>query len=101
VAEVLTPNGAADSASAGETVTVRLSEDVDVSRGDMFVAADAAATAKKLTADLCWFDDESLNPRASTCSSTPRPACSRACRRSIACSTCIRCRTKPAAMRST
>ena len=63
VAEVLTPNGAADSASAGDTVTVRLSEDVDVSRGDMFVAFDAAATAaKKLTADLCWFDDESLNP---------------------------------------
>ncbi|CAG9176027.1 Sulfate adenylyltransferase subunit 1 [Cupriavidus laharis] len=63
VAEVLTPNGAADSASAGDTVTVRLSEDVDVSRGDMFVAADAAAaSAKKLQADLCWFDDESLNP---------------------------------------
>jgi len=63
VAEVLTPNGAADSASAGDTVTVRLAEDVDVSRGDMFVAADAtAASAKKLQADLCWFDDESLNP---------------------------------------
>jgi sulfate adenylyltransferase subunit 1 len=63
VAEVLTPNGSADSASAGETVTVRLAEDVDVSRGDMFVAADAtAASAKKLQADLCWFDDESLNP---------------------------------------
>ncbi len=63
VAEVLTPNGAADSASAGDTVTVRLAEDVDVSRGDMFVAADAtAASAKKLQADLCWFDDEALNP---------------------------------------
>ncbi len=63
VAEVLTPNGAADSANAGDTVTVRLSEDVDVSRGDMFVAADAASvSAKKLQADLCWFDDESLNP---------------------------------------
>ncbi|WP_423198280.1 MULTISPECIES: sulfate adenylyltransferase subunit 1 [unclassified Cupriavidus] len=63
VAEVLTPNGAADSANAGDTVTVRLSEDVDVSRGDMFVAADATAVAaRKLQADLCWFDDESLNP---------------------------------------
>ena len=63
VAEVLTPNGSADSASAGDTVTVRLAEDVDVSRGDMFVAADTATeSAKKLTADLCWFDDESLNP---------------------------------------
>ncbi|KJK22709.1 sulfate adenylyltransferase [Burkholderiaceae bacterium 16] len=63
VAEVLTPNGVAESASVGETVTVRLSEDVDVSRGDMFVAAGAdSVSAKKLTADLCWFDDESLNP---------------------------------------
>ncbi|NUT15248.1 MAG: sulfate adenylyltransferase subunit 1 [Cupriavidus sp.] len=63
VAEVLTPNGAAESANVGDTVTVRLAEDVDVSRGDMFVAADAGtASAKKLQADLCWFDDESLNP---------------------------------------
>ncbi|RDK12210.1 sulfate adenylyltransferase subunit 1 [Cupriavidus lacunae] len=63
VAEVLTPNGVAESANVGDTVTVRLTEDVDVSRGDMFVAADAAtAPAKKLQADLCWFDDESLNP---------------------------------------
>ncbi|CAG2142454.1 sulfate adenylyltransferase subunit 1 [Cupriavidus plantarum] len=63
VAEVLTPNGSADSANAGDTVTVRLAEDVDVSRGDMFVSAETAAVAaKKLQADLCWFDDESLNP---------------------------------------
>ncbi|AOZ00645.1 sulfate adenylyltransferase [Cupriavidus sp. USMAHM13] len=63
VAEVLTPNGAAEFAGAGETITVRLAEDVDVSRGDMFVAAEATAQpARKLQADLCWFDDEALNP---------------------------------------
>ncbi|MBY4895382.1 sulfate adenylyltransferase subunit 1 [Cupriavidus sp. AU9028] len=63
VAEVLTPNGAAESAAAGETVTVRLSEDVDVSRGDMFVAAESEPNAaRKLQADLCWFDDAALNP---------------------------------------
>ena len=66
IAEVLTPNGAAEEASAGETVTIRLAEDVDVSRGDMFVAAAAAESqqalpAKKLQADLCWFDDAALN----------------------------------------
>ena len=61
VAEVLTPT--AESAGAGETITVRLAEDVDVSRGDMFVAAEATAQpARKLQADLCWFDDEALNP---------------------------------------
>lgn len=63
IAEVLTPNGAAQAAHAGETVTIRLTEDVDVSRGDMFVAADAdALAARKLQADLCWFDDAALNP---------------------------------------
>ncbi|GCB03837.1 sulfate adenylyltransferase subunit 1 [Ralstonia sp. SET104] len=67
VAEVLTPNGAADSAGPGETVTVRLADDVDISRGDTIVAVSTEATAaanaaKKLHADLCWFDEHALNP---------------------------------------
>ncbi|CAJ0796944.1 Sulfate adenylyltransferase subunit 1 [Ralstonia psammae] len=64
VAEVLTPNGAADSAGPGETITVRLADDVDISRGDTIVAAPttAANAAKKLHADLCWFDEHELNP---------------------------------------
>ncbi|MDO7224612.1 sulfate adenylyltransferase, partial [Acinetobacter baumannii] len=53
VAEVLTPNGSADSAGPGETITVRLADDVDISRGDTIVAAPTTATnaAKKLHAD--------------------------------------------------
>ena len=48
VAEVLTPNGAADSAGPGETITVRLADDVDISRGDTIVAAPTtAALARK------------------------------------------------------
>ncbi|CAJ0775301.1 Sulfate adenylyltransferase subunit 1 [Ralstonia condita] len=64
VAEVLTPNGAAESAGPGETITVRLADDVDISRGDTIVAAPttAANAAKKLHADLCWFDEHELNP---------------------------------------
>ena len=64
VAEVLTPNGSADSAGPGETITVRLADDVDISRGDTIVAAPTTATnaAKKLHADLCWFDEHELNP---------------------------------------
>ncbi|CAH0443946.1 Sulfate adenylyltransferase subunit 1 [Ralstonia syzygii subsp. syzygii] len=63
VAEVLTPNGAADSAGPGETITVRLADDVDISRGDTVVAASTAANAaRKLHADLCWFDEAELNP---------------------------------------
>jgi len=66
VAEIIAPvpGGTAqvDRAFAGQAVTIRLAEDVDVSRGDTFVPlADAAQPAKKLEADLCWFDDEPLS----------------------------------------
>ncbi|MEX3968535.1 sulfate adenylyltransferase subunit 1 [Paraburkholderia sp. EG286B] len=68
VAEIIAPvpGGTAqvDRAFAGQTVTIRLAQDVDVSRGDTFVpAADATQPAKKLEADLCWFDDEPLSPQ--------------------------------------
>lgn len=49
-------------AFAGQTVTLRLAEDVDVSRGDTFVpAAQPVEPAKKLEADLCWFDEMPLS----------------------------------------
>ncbi len=66
VAEIIAPvpGGTApvDRAFAGQTVTIRLGEDVDVSRGDTFVhAGENAQPAKKLEADLCWFDEEPLS----------------------------------------
>ncbi|WP_285601988.1 GTP-binding protein, partial [Trinickia caryophylli] len=66
VAEIVAPvvggTAAVASAFAGQTVTIRLEEDVDVSRGDMFVRAEQAPQpAKKLEADLCWFDEEPLS----------------------------------------
>ncbi|POR55847.1 sulfate adenylyltransferase subunit 1 [Paraburkholderia eburnea] len=66
VAEIIAPvpGGTAqvDRAFAGQTVTIRLAEDVDVSRGDTFVpAGDDTQPAKKLEADLCWFDEEPLS----------------------------------------
>ncbi|WP_404980389.1 MULTISPECIES: sulfate adenylyltransferase subunit 1 [unclassified Caballeronia] len=68
VAEIVAPvpGGVSpvDRAFAGQTVTIRLAEDVDVSRGDTFVPAAAAVDpAKKLEADLCWFDEEPLSPQ--------------------------------------
>ncbi|WP_213297001.1 sulfate adenylyltransferase subunit 1 [Paraburkholderia sacchari] len=68
VAEIIAPvpGGTAqvDRAFAGQTVTIRLAEDVDVSRGDTFVpASDDTQPAKKLEADLCWFDEEPLSPQ--------------------------------------
>jgi len=68
VSEIIAPvpGGTAqvDRAFAGQTVTIRLEQDVDVSRGDTFVLAAAAPQpARKLEADLCWFDDTPLNTR--------------------------------------
>ncbi len=71
VAEIIAPvpGGVAqvDRAFAGQTVTIRLTEDVDVSRGDTFVPRNTSGTkiepAKKLDADLCWFDEEPLSPQ--------------------------------------
>jgi sulfate adenylyltransferase subunit 1 len=66
VAEIIAPvpGGTAqvDRAFAGQTVTIRLAEDVDVSRGDTFVLASGVVQpAKKLEADLCWFDETPLS----------------------------------------
>jgi sulfate adenylyltransferase subunit 1 len=66
VAEIIAPvpggTASVDRAFAGQSVTLRLAEDVDVSRGDTFVvAADAPTPARKLEADLCWFDEEPLS----------------------------------------
>jgi sulfate adenylyltransferase subunit 1 len=65
VAEIIVPvpggTAACDQAEAGQCVTVRLVEDLDISRGDTLVAADdVPVPARKLEADLCWFDDEPL-----------------------------------------
>ncbi|GAB7538961.1 sulfate adenylyltransferase subunit 1 [Burkholderia sp. 22PA0099] len=68
VAEIVAPvpggTAAVESAFAGQTVTIRLAEDVDVSRGDVFVPnAQRIEPAKKLEADLCWFDETPLSPQ--------------------------------------
>ncbi|AOI71228.1 sulfate adenylyltransferase subunit 1 [Burkholderia ubonensis] len=68
VTEIIAPvpggTAAVEQAFAGQTVTIRLAQDVDVSRGDMFVAvAQTVAPAKKLEADLCWFDEAPLSPQ--------------------------------------
>lgn len=61
VAEIIAP---VDRAFAGQTVTIRLTEDVDVSRGDTFVpATQKVDPAKKREADIRWFDEEPLSPQ--------------------------------------
>jgi sulfate adenylyltransferase subunit 1 (EFTu-like GTPase family) len=50
-----------DEAFPPMSVTVRLEDDLDVSRGDMVVRpADRPAPARELTADVCWMADAPL-----------------------------------------
>jgi len=50
-------------ATAGQSVTVRLSEELDVSRGDMIVAADALPVlTSAFDATVCWMSDAPLRP---------------------------------------
>ncbi|WP_353190543.1 sulfate adenylyltransferase subunit 1 [Pandoraea pnomenusa] len=64
VAEIVGPRGLLEEAFAGQCVTIRLTEDVDVSRGDTFVAeASVLEPSRKLSADVCWFDEDALAPQ--------------------------------------
>lgn len=52
-------------AHIGQCITLVLDRDVDVSRGDQFIAAQDSekdVPVRSLTADICWLDDEPLNP---------------------------------------
>jgi bifunctional enzyme CysN/CysC len=49
----------------GMSVTIRLADDVDVSRGDMLADPEAAPTvARELEATVCWMAEKPLEPRA-------------------------------------
>ena len=46
-------------------MTIRLEDDVDVSRGDLLADPDRPPTiARELTAHLCWMSERPLEPRA-------------------------------------
>ena len=57
-------NNEVELAETGEAVAIRLTEDIDVSRGCLFVGADDATPptlSKHISADLCWLDSEPLS----------------------------------------
>ncbi len=62
IQEIITPRGNATEASTGEQVTLRLSDDIDISRGDSFVAENSPRqSTRQLRATVCWFDQRPLN----------------------------------------
>lgn len=62
IKEIISPNGIVEQAKVGEQVTLRLNDDIDISRGDSFVAEHSTIhTAKRIHATICWFDQRPLN----------------------------------------
>jgi bifunctional enzyme CysN/CysC len=65
VAAVETLDGPLEEAFPPQSVTVRLEDDVDVSRGDVIVhAGDQASVRRELVADVCWFSERPLRAGA-------------------------------------
>jgi bifunctional enzyme CysN/CysC len=58
-------DGSVDTAFPAMSVTVRVADELDISRGDMFVEPDdAPPAARELDAMLCWMGSEPLRPGA-------------------------------------
>ena len=66
VSSVETFDGALDEALAGQSVSVRLDREVDISRGDLLVADEAQGqpqVGRGFAADLAWLDAQPLAPQ--------------------------------------
>ena len=65
VLAVETADGSLDAAVPPMSVTIRLEDDLDVSRGDMLADPERAPTvARELEATLCWMSERPLLPRS-------------------------------------
>jgi bifunctional enzyme CysN/CysC len=62
VARIVTFDGDLQEAEAGQSVTVVLADDVDVSRGAVLAAADPPGVADAAQADLIWLSEQELLP---------------------------------------
>lgn len=63
IAAIHTGDGEVQKAVAGEAITLRLKNEVDVSRGDLIVPSNApASVANQFLAHLVWMTDEPLFP---------------------------------------
>jgi sulfate adenylyltransferase large subunit len=65
VEAVETADGPLDAAVPPQSVTIRLADDVDVSRGDMLADPEhPPVVARELEARVCWMSERPLEPRA-------------------------------------
>ena len=63
VARIVTADGDLDRAVAGQSITLTLADEIDVSRGDVLAFSDAPPeAADQFEATVVWMDDEPLLP---------------------------------------
>ena len=73
VAAIDSIDGELAEALPGQSVTLRLADDVDVSRGDLIAdAVEPPIAARELVARVCWMTERPLEPTARACSSSRR-----------------------------
>ena len=64
VASVETMDGPIASAEAPSSITIRLTDNIDVSRGDLIAhVADAPTVTREIEADVCWMHERPLTVR--------------------------------------
>ncbi|MGA2860441.1 MAG: sulfate adenylyltransferase subunit CysN [Steroidobacteraceae bacterium] len=63
VARIVTANGDLQQAVAGQSITLTLEDEIDISRGDLLAAAAApASVSDKFEATIVWMSDEPMLP---------------------------------------
>jgi bifunctional enzyme CysN/CysC len=63
VERIVTFDGDLEQAVTGQSITVTLTDEIDISRGDMLCAADApASVADQFEANVVWMSDEPMLP---------------------------------------
>ena len=63
VARIVTQDGDLERAVAGQSITLTLADEIDVSRGDVLcVAGDPPGVADQFETTVVWFDDEPMLP---------------------------------------
>jgi bifunctional enzyme CysN/CysC len=63
VARVVTQDGDLDAAVAGQSITVTLADEIDISRGDVRASADSPPeVADQFEAEVVWMSDEAMVP---------------------------------------
>ena len=63
VARIVVLPGDLDSAQAGQSVTITLTDEIDISRGDVLVAADnPSPVANQFESTIVWMDDDPMLP---------------------------------------